>query len=149
MSYIQSLYHIVFRTYCGEHTINIENERELYAVILKQSESLSVKLLRIGGMPDHLHLFVSLPATMSVSQYVQNVKAFSSKWLKDSPLFPKWRGWGREYAAISYSVKEKDVVINYIRNQKEHHKKHSFSEEYRSFLEENGVAIREEYFLKD
>lgn len=79
MSYIQSLYHIVFRTYCVEHTINVENERELYAVILKQSESLSVKLLRIGGMPDHLHLFVSLPATMSVSQYVQNVKAFSSK----------------------------------------------------------------------
>ena len=63
--------------------------------------------------------------------------------------FPAWNGWGHEYAAISYGIQDKDVIANTIMNQKEHHKRVSFLEEYRAFLEENGVAIREEYFLKD
>ncbi|MBR0171080.1 MAG: hypothetical protein IJQ14_09675 [Bacteroidales bacterium] len=56
---------------------------------------------------------------------------------------------GHEYAAISYGVRDKDMIVNYIKGQKEHHKRVSFQEEYRAILEENGVAIREEYFLKD
>lgn len=149
MSYIQSLYHIVFRTYRSEKTINVEHERELYGIILSQSENLKAKIYRIGGMPDHVHIFVSLPATLSIAQYVQAVKTFTSKWLRESPSFPVWNGWGHEYAAISYGVHDKDMIVNYIRNQKEHHKRVSFQEEYRAFLEDSGVAIREEYCLKD
>lgn len=149
MSYIQSLYHIVFRTYRSERTINIDHERELYGIILSQSESLNAKIYRIGGMPDHVHILVALPATLSVAQYVQAVKTFTSRWMRGNPSFPSWGGWGHEYAAISYSVHEKDTIVNYIRNQKEHHKKVTFQEEYRAFLNDNGITIREEYFLKD
>ena len=149
MSYVQSIYHIVFRTYRSEKTINVEHERELYGVILSQSENLKAKIYRIGGMPDHVHILVSLPATLSVAQYVQSVKTFTSKWLRESSSFPYWNGWGHEYAAISYGVREKDMIVNYIKGQKEHHKRVTFQEEYREFFEENGVVIREEYFLKD
>ena len=55
----------------------------------------------------------------------------------------------REYAAISYNGRDKEMIVNYIRNQKEHHKIVSFEEEYRAFLIENGITIKEEYFLKD
>ena len=149
MSYIQSIYHIVFRTYRSGQTINEEHERELYAVIIKQTENLRAKLIRIGGIPDHLHILVSLPADLSVAKYVQAVKAFTSKWLRENPNFTYWNGWGREYAAISYGIRDKDMIANYIYNQKEHHKHICFAEEYRSLLLENNLPIREEYFLKD
>ena len=149
MSYVQTYYHIVFRTYKSERTINTENERSLYGVILAHSESMNAKVYRIGGMPDHVHIFVSLPATIALSQYVQSIKTFTSKWMKEQPCFPAWRGWSHEYAAISYGIHDKDMIVNYIRNQKEHHRIVTFQEEYRAFLLENGLVIREEYFLKD
>ena len=149
MSYIQSIYHIVFRTYRSEQTINELHESELYAVVMEQTKGMQGRLIRVGGMPDHLHLLVSLPATMSVSQYVQSVKTFTSRWMKANPSFPYWNGWGREYAAISYNVRDKEMIVNYIKGQKEHHRVVSFADEYRQFLTENGVVIREEYFLTD
>ena len=69
MSYIQSIFHIVFRTYRSERTINTEHERELYAIMMKQTENLKAKIIRIGGMPDHIHLLVSLPSDLQPSMY--------------------------------------------------------------------------------
>ena len=63
--------------------------------------------------------------------------------------FPYFQGWAREYAGISKSANEKETVIKYIMRQKEHHRKVTFAEEYRAFLEENGIAIDERYFLRD
>ena len=149
MSYIQSIYHIVFRTYRSKQSIVTTHERELYAIIMKQTENLNAKLIRVGGMPDHLHLLVSLSSDLSLAKFVQAVKTFTSKWLRENPAFPDWDGWGREYAAVSYNVRDKQMIVNYIQNQKKHHCKVSFEDEYRAFLIENGIAIREEYFLKD
>ncbi len=149
MSYIQTYYHIVFRTYQSEQTITLDHERELYAVIMEQTNNLGGKVFRIGGMPDHVHIFVSLPSTLSIAQYVQSVKTFTSKWMKATPMFPNFRGWGHEYGAFTYSVRDKETIVNYIRNQKEHHQRVSFADEYRALLREWGVEIKEEYFLKD
>ena len=149
MSYIQTFYHIVFRTYQSEQTITLDHDRELYAVIMEQTTNLGGKIFRIGGMPDHVHIFVSLPSTLSIAQYVQAVKAFTSKWMKANPKFPYFRGWGHEYAAFTYSIRDKEMIVNYIRNQKEHHKRTTFADEYRTLLREWGVDIKEEYFLKD
>jgi hypothetical protein len=77
------------------------------------------------------------------------VKTFTSKWLKANPAFPHFSGWAHEYAAFSYSIHDKGRIVNYIKGQKEHHKRVSFEEEYRALLEESGLVIREEYFLKD
>ena len=149
MSYTALYYHIVFRTWKSQHTIPLEHERELYAYIMGYFNNIGGRLIRIGGMPDHVHIFVSLPATISVAQYVQAVKTFTSKWLKANPAFPHFSGWAHEYAAFSYSIHDKDRIVNYIKGQKEHHKRVSFEEEYRALLEENGLIVREEYFLKD
>lgn len=69
--------------------------------------------------------------------------------MKINPLFPHFRGLSREYAGFSYSLRDKDTIVGYIMRQKEHHHKVTFAEEYRSFLEENGIKIDETYFLKD
>ena len=149
MSYTTSYYHIVFRTYRSEQTIPIEHERELYAYIHGIVKNLEGQTYRIGGMPDHIHMLVSLPPTMSLSSFVQRVKTDSSKWLKMNPDFPVFRGWGTGYAAFSYGLKDRGMIIGYIMRQKEHHKRKSFEEEYRAFLEENGIVIDERYFLRD
>ena len=104
---------------------------------------------RIGGMPDHIHLFVELPPTESVAAFVQHLKTVSSKWMADNALFPHFRGWAREYAALSYSIRDKEMITNYIRNQKVHHRKVTFEEEYRQLLTDYGIAIREEFWMKD
>ena len=149
MSYTISYYHIVLRTYRSEPTISTDHERELYAYIYGIAKNLSCQTYRIGGMPDHVHIFVSLPASLSVAEFVQRVKTSSSKWMKGNPSFQNFRGWSHEYAGFSYSLHDKDVIVGYIMRQKEHHRKVTFAEEYRSFLEENGVVIDERYFLKD
>ena len=149
MSYTQTSYHIVLRTHRSIPAIVEDHERELYSYMLGFINNKEGHLFRIGGMPDHVHLFVSLPATLAMSKFVQELKIASSKWLKANPDFPLFDGWSKEYAGFSYNLRDKDMIVGYIAKQKEHHSQKTFAEEYREFLTENGVAIREEYFLKD
>ncbi|MCR4965268.1 MAG: IS200/IS605 family transposase [Bacteroidales bacterium] len=149
MSYTTCYYHIVFRTYRSEKTIPEEHERELYAYLYGIAKNLKCKTYRIGGMPDHIHIFASLPSTLPLSSFVQKIKTQSSKWLKTNHHFPDFHGWGHEYAGFSYSARERDMIVGYITRQREHHRQLTFSEEYRLFLEENGILIDERYFLHD
>ena len=91
MSYTSSYYHVVFRTYRSEQTIPVEHERELYAFMFGIARNLRCKTLRICGMPDHLHLFVSISPTLSIASFVQRVKTDSSKWMKANPNFPRFQ----------------------------------------------------------
>ena len=100
-------------------------------------------------MPEHIHLSVGLPSTLDVAKFVQALKSVSSHWLKNNPHFPNFIRWSKEYAAFTHSLREKDRIVNYIRNQKAHHKGQSFENEYRQFVTEHGVEINEQYFLKD
>ncbi len=149
MSYTQTFYHIVLRTHRSIPAIVEEHERELYSYMLGFINNVGGRLYRIGGMPDHVHLFVSLPATLAMSKFVQEIKVSTSKWLKANPHFPLFDGWSKEYAGFSYSLRDRDKIVRYIAKQKEHHRSKVFAEEYREFLIENGVEIKEEYFLKD
>ncbi|MDD6582359.1 MAG: transposase [Bacteroidales bacterium] len=100
-------------------------------------------------MPDHIHLFVSLPATLAMSKFVQELKVATSKWLKENRHFPLFDRWSKEYAAFSYNLRDRDMIVGYIAKQKRHHRSKTFAEEYRAFLVENGVEVKKEYFLKD
>ena len=110
MSYTQTFYHIVLRTHRSVPAIVEEHERELYSYMHGFIQNKGCHLYRIGGMPEHVHLFVSLPATLAMSKFVQELKVSSSKWLKASPLFPLFDGWTKEYAGFSKSYYEKDNV---------------------------------------
>ena len=149
MSYTQTSYHIVLRTHRSIPAITEDCERDLYSYILGFINNKGGHLYRIGGMPDHVHLFVSLPATLSMSKFVQELKIVTSKWLKANPHFPLFDRWSKEYAGFSYNLRDKNMIVGYIAKQKEHHRRVSFAEEYRQFLIENAVDIKEEYFLTD
>jgi hypothetical protein len=66
--------------------------------------------------------------------------------MKESGFFPTFTGWGAKYCAITYSIKERDVIINYINNQQEHHKEESFQDEIKCLFLENGISTDEKWF---
>lgn len=149
MGYTRLLYHIIFRTKYGKDTIPEDCHNELYAYIMGIVNNKKSKLYRIGGMPNHIHLLLEIHPVIAVSDFMKELKEYSSKWLKSNPNFPDLEGWAISFAAFTYNFNDKQTIIDYIKNQKEHHKTVSFEEEYRQFLIDNGMDIDERYFLKD
>lgn len=147
MSHRQILYQIVFGTKNREATICEENCHELYKFIwgiIKNNKSV---LYRINGIEDHIHILSDLHPTLSLADYVKKIKVGSSIWMKESGKFPNFKGWQDSYGAFTYSIREKETIINYIKNQKEHHKIESFYDEYKRLLIENDVGFDEKYLL--
>jgi REP element-mobilizing transposase RayT len=112
-------------------------------------ENKKSKLYRIGGTENHIHLLIDMHPTFALSDLMRDIKEHSSKWLARNPNFPDFEGWAVSFAGFTYSLNDKQTIIDYIKNQKEHHKTISFEEEYRRFLIDNGIEIDERYFLKD
>ena len=150
MAYTNLLYHIVFRPKNSAQVIVVDKEEMLYCYIWGFVENKKGVLYRIGGMPDHVHMLVQLPATVAVADFVRDLKTSTSVFLKDNKdSFPKFDGWAKSYCALSYSTREKDMVVNYIKTQKEHHKRVSFHDEFLALLKESGVEVDMRYFMVD
>jgi len=147
MSYRQIFYHIIFGTKHREPTIAENHCEELYKYIWGIIKNNKCKLYRINGVADHIHIFSDLHPSVALADYIKDIKVASSIWMKASGMFPKFIGWQDKYAAITYSIKEKDIIINYIKNQKEHHKTESFYDELKRLLIENDIEFDEKYLL--
>src|SRR5699024_5715883 len=127
-----------------------EHSGELYRYIWGYIKNKKSFLYRMNGMPDHIHLLVGIHTTIALSDFVKELKTSTNTWIKNNRgKFPDFKSWGEKYAAFTIRYQEKDTVIEYIRNQREHHKKETFKEEYRRLIVENGIDIDERYFLKD
>lgn len=148
-AYTQIIYHIVFRTKGSEKTIDITNSSELYKYIWGIIKNKKCFLYRINGMEDHVHILSDLHPSVALADYIREIKVSSAKWMKGSGLFPNFKGWGIKYCALTYSDKERDVLINYIKNQREHHKKESFREEISRLFKENNIELDEKWFWVD
>ncbi len=140
--------HYVFGTRDRDPMITGELASRLPAFIGGILRKNGIKALCIGVMPDHVHMLVSLPASLAVSKAVQLAKGGSSKWIHDT--FTRKRGfaWQKGYGAFSVSPSRIPATIAYIRNQWEHHHKRSFMEEYVSFLKKSGIEYDERYLWR-
>ncbi|MFA7361835.1 MAG: IS200/IS605 family transposase [Candidatus Kapaibacterium sp.] len=147
-SYRQILYHIVFGTKERQKTITDEYSSELYKYIWGIVKNHDCHLYRINGAEEHIHLLCDLHPSISLENLIKDIKVASSLWLKKNPGFKGIKGWAEGYAAITISIKEKDIVVEYIKNQKEHHKKVNFFDEYKKFLIDNGIEFDEKYLIK-
>ncbi len=148
MSFSKSVYHIVFGTKHRQPTIKIDVERRLYKILYDLMKKYGAFVYRIGGMPDHVHILVDITTKFALSDFVKRLKQESSYLIKRDPYFPDWNGWAESYGAFSYSISDIPSVTKYIDNQKEHHKKVPFIDEYREWLIEMGVSPNEPYFPK-
>ena len=148
-AYHQILYHIVFRTKASEKTINLLLFNKLKNYISGIIENKNCISFSINGIEDHIHILSDLHPSIALADYIKDIKIASSKWMKASGFFPNFRGWGIKYCALSYSYKERDIIINYIKNQQEHHKKESFHDEIERFFREYGIGVDEKWFWVD
>lgn len=101
----------------------------------------------IGGVTDHVHLLLSIPASLAVSKAVQLLKGGSSHWLKET--FPNLNdfAWQDGYAAFTVSQLQLDDIRAYVRSHREHHRTKTFAEEYRAFLVRHHIQYDEHYLL--
>jgi REP element-mobilizing transposase RayT len=136
--------HAVVRTYKSEQTLPTDDRvkflyREMWGIIKNKGGYL----YRINSMPDHVHLLFTMPATISLSDFMKALKGSSSKMIKSKEGFENFIAWGEGFAALSKSMEDKQKIINYIINQQEHHRKVSFKDEYIAFIKEMGMEFDE------
>ena len=127
--------------------INNVWENDLYKYITGIVQNNKHKMIIINGMPDHVHLLIGFRATQSMADLMQDVKAGSSKWINDNKLCSGRFEWQSGYGAFSYSKSQLSSVVKYIENQKDHHRKKTFLEEYKKFLEKFEVTYDEKYIF--
>ncbi len=145
-SYRQILYHLIFRTKNGGKTLSLKYNSELFAYISGIIKNKNCHLYRINGMEEHIHMLSDLHPSICLAEYMRDIKTSTSLWLKQRHSFPMFEGWASGYAALTYSYKEKDTLIDYIKKQPLHHRKFSPLEELRELLKEAGIPIDDRYF---
>jgi putative transposase len=133
-------YHIIFSTKHREPWIREDAEARLWAYLAGIPQNNDCKPLLIGGTADHVHLLLGVPPTLALSEVLKRIKGGSSGWVKEN--IPGWQGG---YGAFTVSKSQMGEVEDYIRNQREHHRVHSFQEEYRAFLDRHEIPYDEKY----
>jgi REP element-mobilizing transposase RayT len=145
-SYRQLLYHLVFRTKESLPTISQEHVSQLYAYITGIIKHKNSHLYRINGVENHLHILTDLHPSIALADFMRKIKVSSSLWMKSGDLFLSFNGWAEGYGSFTCSYMDIVRLIEYIKNQQEHHRKKTFEEEYRILLMESGVKPDERFF---
>ena len=140
--------HFVFSTKNRTPFIDDAMKEKLYAYIGGIVREIGGTLIEINAMPEHIHFYAYMPKTISVAKFMEIVKTNSSKWVHGT--FPNKNdfGWQEGYGAFSISKSSENAVIQYIRNQQEHHRNKSFQEEFIDFLNKYGIKYDENYIWK-
>ena len=99
-------------------------------------------------MPDHLHVFFGMRPIQSLSDLMQDIKQDSSKWINQKKFIKEKFEWQQGFGAFSYSKSQASQVIAYVQNQEIHHRKITFLDEYKKFLEKFEVDYDERYIFK-
>ena len=139
-THTSNLIHCVFST--KDRRNSIPEPTRLWEYVGGIARGKDILLLAAGGTANHLHLLVALPPTLALSKAVQELKGNASRWLNEvKPGF----AWQQGYSAFSVSQSQRQVVIDYIDRQTEHHAKWSFEQEYLTLLKKSGVAYDERF----
>lgn len=136
--------HIVFSTKHRAPLIEAESQPRLLDYIGGILRQHSSPLIAAGGMPDHVHLLMSLARTMSVAEAVRVLKTNSSKWMHDELGLANFR-WQDGYGAFTVSYSNIDQVKKYLANQAQHHRCVSFQEEFLELLRRHELEWDERY----
>ncbi len=144
-TYTQILLHIVYSTRRREPWITPDLAERLYPYIGGIVRAERGVLYDIGGVADHVHLYIRWRPDETVSNLLRTVKARSSLWVHQT--FPQLAAfaWQEGYSAFSVSKSQEPVVKKYISDQAEHHKKEDFKSELLRLLRAHGVEFDEKY----
>jgi len=136
-SYSSNRVHVIFSTKEREKCISDDFQPKLWAYMAGIAHNQGFEAMIIGGVSDHVHALIALPPTMPLAKAVQFLKGSSSKWINDTKGEFSWH---EGYGAFSVSASQTTGVVRYIQNQRAHHEKKSFEEEFVEFLKKYGVS---------
>ena len=143
-SFNSCLMHCVFSTKERRPLLTAAIRERLWPYLGGIARANDMKALTIGGVADHVHLLLSLPATLSVSKAMQLMKGNASKWLRET--FPELKqadfAWQEGFGSFSIGISGVEDTIRYIQTQEEHHRQRSFREELEVFLKKHGYDYR-------
>lgn len=146
-TYCQLYVHVVFAVKGRESLILEPWREELYKYISGVVYNRGQKVMAIGGVADHVHLFVSIQPNIDVSSLVAEVKRSSSAWVNERRFVLGHFSWQQGFGAFSYSKSQTSDVVNYILSQDKHHEKTSFRDEYLNMLKCFDIDYDERYIF--
>ncbi len=144
-SLVKNYIHIVFSTKHRESLIPDSIELELHNYLGGICNNLECQVVKVGGYKDHIHILCLLSKKITLVKLMEQLKSNSSKWIKTKGNEYSNFYWQDGYGAFSVNPSEIEIVVNYIANQKEHHSKKTFQNEYRAFLKKYRVEYDEKY----
>ena len=146
-TYSQSYFHLIFSPKNRQALIQKTWKDELEKYITGIIQNNKHKLLAIGSMPDHIHIFIGYNLNHRISDLVEEIKTSSNKWIKDNELTKFKFEWQKGYGAFTHSHSQIDAIIKYVLNQEQHHMKRTFKEEYLEILKKNDIKYNEDYLF--
>lgn len=141
-SLVKVAVHVVFGAKLRKNLIPHDRQQDLWAYMGGIARNKKIALIIAGGMRNHLHMLLEMPATMTLADVVRTFKANSSRWLREQHRDFAWQGG---YGAFSVSPSHIGIVKEYIANQPEHHKRRNFEEEFLLLLKKAGVDYDPRY----
>jgi putative transposase len=144
-TFSQLYIHVVFSVKGRENLIHNKLKDELYKYLCGIVKGNNEKVYAINGMPDHIHILLSIKPNCTLSALMRDIKASSSKWINLNAHIKGKFQWQEGFGAFSCSQSQLDKVISYINNQEIHHKKVSFKEEYIKLLKSYKIEYDEKY----
>ena len=147
-TYTQLYIHLVFSPKNRQALIQKEWKSDLEKYITGIVQNNNHKMLAIGAMHDHIHIFIGYNVNQLIPTLVENIKTSSNAWIKDNKLSKFKFDWQKGYGAFSHSRSQLDTVVKYVLNQEQHHKKKSFKSEYLEMLEKNEIEFNREYVFE-
>ena len=148
-TYTQVHIQVVFAVKNRSSLIHATWEDALFRYITGIIQNHGHRVLQVNGMPDHVHILFGMKPDQALSDLIKQVKQDSSKWINQQGYVKGRFSWQAGYGAFSYSKSQIPRVVRYIQNQKEHHKKKTFREEYLEFLKAFEIDFNESYIFKD
>ncbi len=146
-TYSQLYVQIVFAVAGRESIIDKTWRDELHKYISGIVTAQGQKSIIVNGYRDHVHVFLGLRPSMRISDLVREIKIHSTAFVNDRRLSTGRFSWQEGYGAFSYSRSQVDSVFKYIENQEEHHKRKSFREEYKAFLDKFQIQHDDQYLF--
>lgn len=148
-TYTQLYFHVIFAVKGRYNLISKKWKEKLYKYISGIVSNKEQKLMIINGMPNHIHLLLSTKPNCNLSDLVRDIKSNSSKWINSKQFISGKFEWQTGFGAFTVSQSGVNSVIDYIKNQENHHGKKSFREEYIDFLASYEVEFNSDYIFKD
>ena len=146
-TYVQAYFHLVFAVKNRKALIRKSWKDELEKYITGIVQNNGHKLIAIGSMPDHIHIFIGYNLNQKIPTLVEGIKTSSDHFIKENRFTNFKFNWQKGYGAFTHSHSQIDTIAKYIMNQEKHHHKKTFSEEYIEMLKNFQVAYKNEYLF--